>query len=97
MTNVQLHNPSLLRRTVIEVANLSDEELTAVLSLVQRLKEERPQKTAAEIRRVARQRAVALRDVPREQLAAEFRELMEQVRAQVIADGTAIDGDWEGD
>jgi hypothetical protein len=35
--------------------------------------------------------------MPREQLAAQFQEVGERIRSQAIAEGTAVEGDWEGD
>jgi hypothetical protein len=59
---------------------------------------ERPsRRSAAEIREEASRRARLLGDVPREQLAARFAEVGEQIRQEAIARGTAIEGDWTGD
>lgn len=50
-----------------------------------------------EIREEARRRANLLKDVPREQLVAQFLELGEQIRQEAIAKGTAVDGDLTDD
>ena len=51
----------------------------------------------ARIRELAKERARRLAHVPREVLMARFLELGEEIRQQVIARGTAVDGDWAGD
>jgi hypothetical protein len=54
-------------------------------------------RSAAAIREEACRQALLLRDVPREQLAARFAEIGDQIRQEAIARGTAIEGDWRGD
>lgn len=97
MNGVQAADQSLLRRTVVEVASLPDDDLAIVVDVVAFLKQQRSAETAADIRRAARQRAAALRAQPRDQLAAQLIEVGERIRSQAVASGTAIDGDWEGD
>ena len=97
MNHAHLTDQSLLRQTMIEVANLPDDDLPILLDIVVFLKQQRAAATAADIGRSARQRAVALRSLPREQLAAQFREIGEKIRSQAAIGGTAIEGDWEGD
>lgn len=97
MNHIQEIDQSLLRRTVVEVVNLPDDDLSIVLDVVAFLKQQRSAESAADIRRAARQRAAALRSMPRDQLAAQLREVGERIRGQVIANGMAVDGDWEGD
>lgn len=97
MNRVQAVDQSLLRRTVVEVASLPDDDLAIVLDVVAFLKLQRSAETAADIRRAARQRAQALHAMPRDQLAAQLREVGERIRSQAVASGTAFDGDWEGD
>lgn len=88
---------SLLRRTVVEVANLPDDDLAIVLDVVAFLKQQRSAETTSDIRLTARQRAAALRALPRDQLAVQLRDVGERMRGQVVASGMAIEGDWEGD
>lgn len=97
MNQVAAIDPSLFRRTVVEAATLPDRDLAILLDIVAFLKQQESTETAADIRRAARQRATALRSLPREQLVAQFREVGERIRRQVIASGAGIDGDWEGD
>jgi hypothetical protein len=49
------------------------------------------------MRAEAQRRATLLRDVPREEIVARFRELTEEIRQEAITKGTAIEGDWRGD
>jgi len=95
--NVEAVDQSLLRRTVVEVANLPDDDLAIVLDVVAFLKQQRSAESTADIRRAARQRAAALRALPRDQIAAQLREVGERIRSQAVANSMAFDGDWEGD
>lgn len=97
MNHAQMIDQSLLRRTVVEVASLPDDDLAIVLDVVAFLKQQRSVDSAAEIRRSARQRAAALRALPRDQLAMQLHDVGERIRGQVVASGMAIEGDWEGD
>ncbi|MCL4870083.1 MAG: hypothetical protein KJ063_14050 [Anaerolineae bacterium] len=97
MTQIALTEPSLLRRTVVEVANLPDDDLVILLDIVTLLKQQRTTQMVEDIGRAARQRAMVLRDQPHDQLAAQFREVGEKIRHQAITNGSAIEGDWEGD
>jgi hypothetical protein len=82
---------------MVEVASLPDDELAILLDVVRFLKQQRSAATAGDIRQAARQRAAALRAMPRDQLAAQFRAVGERIRDQAVIGGTAIEGDWEGD
>ena len=97
MNPIQMMDQSLLRQAVVEVASLPDDDLAIVLDVVALLKQQKATGTAADIRLSARQRAIALRSVPRNQLATQYREIGEKIRSQAIADGTAVEGNWEGD
>ena len=70
---------SLLRRTVVEVANLPDDDLAILLDVVALLKQQRTNELTADIRRAARRRAMEFRGLPRDQLAAQLREVGEQL------------------
>ena len=97
MNQVQISDQSLLRRTVVEVANLPDDDLAILLDVVALLKQQRTTEMTTDIRQAARQRALVLRSIPRDRLAEQFREVGERIRSQAVASGTAIDGDWQGD
>lgn len=97
MNHVHAIDQSLLRQTVVEVANLPDDDLAILLEIVALLKQQRASEVTANIRQTARHRALALRAASRDQLAAQFREVGERIRSQAIAGGTAVEGDWEGD
>ena len=96
-------NPTaLIGQMAMTLTELADDDLPVVVEFLDRLKQRRPAKpqhrlTTAEIRELAKHRAVLLADVPREQVAAQFAELAEEIRQEAIAKGTAIEGDWRGD
>ena len=96
MNQTQLIDHSLLRRAVVEIANLPDDELAILLDIVAFLKQQRAESTV-DVRRAARERAMTLKNKPRKQLVSQFREVGEKIRGQVVASGTAVAGDWEGD
>ena len=89
----------LVRRAVIEVASLPENDLVVVLEVVADLKRAKAERRAhaAEIVAGARARADELRGLPREQLFAQLQAAFAGVRAEAVAKGTAIEGDWEGD
>ena len=93
-------SPAVIGQIALKLSKLSAEEVSGVLEILDHLSPSgtsRKPVTAAEIFALAKQRAAALRDVPREQVAARFAELAEEIRQEAIAKGTAIDGDWTGD
>ena len=99
--NASVEN-NLVRQAVIEVASLPEEDLPLIVEFMNYLKQRRRAATerklsAAEIRGEARRRASALKDVPRQDLVARFKELSESIRAQAVAQGTAFEGDWQRD
>ena len=92
---------NLIGRVASELTQLPEEDLPLVIEFVEYLKQRRvtPKQrlSPAEMRAEARRRASLLRDVPREEIVARFRELTEEIRQEAIAKGTAIEGDWKGD
>lgn len=68
-----------------------------MLILRDKSRTERKRRTAVGILANAKKRAALLRDVPRDQVAARFSQLAEEIRQTAVANGTAIDGDWTGD
>jgi hypothetical protein len=93
-------SPAVIGQIALKLSQLSAEEVSGVLEILDHLSpaetSSKP-RTAAEICALAKQRAALLRDVPREQVAARFTELAEEIRQEAITKGTAIDGDWTGD
>ncbi len=94
-------SPTLVGQVVSELTRLPEEDLSLVVEFVEFLKQRRATPTQrlspAEMRAEARRRATLLRDVPREEIVARFRELTEEIRQEAIAKGMAIEGDWRGD
>jgi hypothetical protein len=92
---------TLIGRVASELTQLPEEDLPLVIECVEYLKKQRvtPRQrlSPAEMRAEARRRASLLRDVPREEIVARFRELSEEIRQEAIVKGTSIEGDWKGD
>jgi hypothetical protein len=92
---------NLVREAVIEVAQLPDQDLLLVMQFVRKLKQrqtmsvQRP--SVAEISAEAKRLAAEMGDMSREEVMAQFRATTERIRLQAIADGTAIEGDWQDD
>lgn len=90
--------PALIGQVATGLVQLPDEDITMVARLVERL--HAPACCAAgsaAIVAAARQQAAQLGDVPRSDIAARFELLVEEIRQQAIARGTAIEGDWRND
>lgn len=96
-----LSSQALVRQTVIEVALLPEPDLARVMDFVRHLKDERMaaerQAAASEIRVEAEQLASEIATLSRDEIMLRFRETLERIRSQAIANGTTIDGDWNGD
>ena len=88
-------------RVASELTQLSEEGLPLVVEFVEFLKQRRARPvqrlSLAETRAEARRWAALLQNVLREEIVARFRELIEEIRQEAIAQGTAIEGDWVGD
>jgi hypothetical protein len=89
-------------RVAIELVQLPEEDVSLVAEFIKYLKGQRQPITArrapaAQLVAEARQQAYALQDVPRAEIAAQFATLVETIRGQAIAHGTAIEGNWLGD
>ena len=90
----------LVRKAVIEVAQLPENELLIVIEMVDNLKKQRARpnrESAAQIVARAKARAVETRHLSRAALMQQFGDTLEAIRAEAIAKGTAIEGEWEGD
>lgn len=89
----------LVRQAVIEVAQLPDNELLVVIEIVDQLKKQRARphrQQAADLVARAKARAVEMSLLSREALMQEFSETLGTIRAEAIAKGTALEGEWEG-
>lgn len=92
--------PAIIGQVATGLVQLSDEDIAMVAHLVERLQGRQP---AAQLRSSAatvaeaRQQAARLREVPRADIAARFGLIVEEIRQQAIARGTAIEGDWSND
>ncbi len=80
---------------VIEVAQMSEDDLALLADFLSYLKTQHAAKTSVtDIRTQAIQRANALRNLPREERKAQFREALNRVRADAAAKGEMIEGEW---
>ena len=90
----------LVRKAVIEVAQLPENELLVVIEMVDNLKKQRARpnrESAAQIVARAKARAAETSHLSRAALMQQFGDTLEAIRAEAIAKGTAIEGEWEGD
>jgi hypothetical protein len=91
----------LVEQVSSDLDTLPEEDLVLVASFVTYLKQRQvapaPRMSATTLRIEAQRRAATLRDVPRAELVTRFQQIAEEVRQQAIAQGTAIEGDWERD
>ena len=92
----------LEERVSHELAGLPQEDLPLVLEFLELLKKTRKRDSAATakvaiLRKEARRRAKGLEGLPRSEIASRFAKLAEEIRQAAVHQGTAVDGDWEGD
>ncbi len=90
----------LVRKAVIEVAQLQESELLVVIEMVGELKKQRAnlhRDKASEILQNAKIRAKNMAHLSREEVMEKFSQTMEAIRAEAIEKGIAIEGEWEGD
>jgi hypothetical protein len=100
MTLATLPSQDLVRKAVIEVAQLPENELLVVIEIVGDLKKQRAQKkrsAAADLVARARQRAAETSRLSRAEMMERFSRTLETIRAEAIAKGTAIEGERESD
>jgi hypothetical protein len=89
----------LIRKAVIEVAQLPENELLVVIEMVDMLKKQRThpnRETAAEIVARAKTRAADTSGLSRAELMQQFGDTLEDIRAEAATKGTAIEGELEG-
>ncbi len=90
----------LVRKAVIEVAQLPEKELLIVIEMVDALKKQRARpnrELAAEILARAKARAAEMSHLSHEEVVQRFIDATERIRADAIEKGTAIEGEWEQD
>ncbi len=100
MSTDTLAPQELVRKAVIEVAQLPEKELLIVIEMVDSLKKQRsrPNKElAAEILAKAKARAEEVRYLSRDEAMEKFGATLNAIREDAIAKGTAIDGEMESD
>jgi hypothetical protein len=90
----------LVRKAVIEVAQLPEKELLIVIEMVDTLKKQRARpnrELAAQIVARAKARAEEMKNLSHEEVVQRFIDATERIRQTAIAKGTAIEGEWESD
>lgn len=90
----------LIRKAVIEVAQLPENELLIVIEMVDEFKKQRSRPNrlvASEIVNAARSRASKTTGLSREDLMKQFSKTIDEIRAEAIEKGVAIEGEIEGD
>jgi hypothetical protein len=90
----------LIRKAVIEVAQLRENELLVVIETVEFLKKQRARpnrESAKEIVARAKLRAAETSNLSREELMKKFSDTLDAIRAQAIENGAAIEGELESD
>ena len=100
MATLNPPSPAVIGQIALKLTQLSAEEVSGVLEILDHLSPVETSSrtpTTAEIIAIAKRRAALLRDVPREQVAARFTQLAEEIRQEAFDMGTAIDGDLSGD
>jgi hypothetical protein len=88
----------LIRKAVIEVAQLPENELLLVIEMLGELKKQRVQpnrEKAAALVAQARIRAAETNSLSRVDLMQQFGDVLKEIRAEAIAKGTALDGELE--
>jgi len=80
------------------LATLPEKDLAVVVEVISDL-QIHSARSAADIVTRARQRASEMKNLPREEVFKQLRLAMDAIRAQAIAQGTAIDHEeeWRGD
>lgn len=99
--NMQMLVPQdLVRKAVIEVAQLPENELLIVIEMVDALKKQRAhvnRESAAILVAHAKARAAETSHLSRAELMQEFGDALEAIRVEAISKGTAIEGELESD
>lgn len=100
MNSNTLTSQDLIRKAIIEVAQLPEKELLIVIETVETLKKQRTRpnrELAAKIVARAKARASEMSHLSREEMMDKFGAALEAIRTEAIEKGTAIEGEWEDD
>ena len=101
MNNQSLDSEKLLREVITRVAQLPPDDLLVVYETISDLKhkdkEGKPALNAAEIVARARARASEFSHLTHAEMVQRFIDAADRMRAEAIAKGTAVEGEWEGD
>ena len=98
MSQHTLAPQDLIRKAVVEVAQLPENELLVVIEMVDNLKKQRANSTrelAAKIVAQAKARASETSGLSHEALMNQFKNTLEAIRSDAIVKGTAIEGELE--
>lgn len=98
MSQQTLALQDLVRKAVVEVAQLPENELLLVIEMVDNLKKQRAHSNralAAKIVAQAKARASETRQLSHDELMKHFRNTLEAIRSDAITKGTAIEGEIE--
>jgi len=99
MSQQSLAPQDLIRKAVVEVAQLPENELLVVIEMVDQLKKQRNhpnRELAAKIVIQAKARAIETSQLSREELMNQFGNTLEAIRSDAVTKGTAIEEELEG-
>ena len=100
MSPQSLAPQDLVRKAIVEVAQLPENELLVVIEMVDNLKRQRAhpnRELSAKIVAQAKARAAETSHLSRDELMKHFNDTLETIRSDAITKGTAIEGELEGD
>jgi hypothetical protein len=100
MVTKEIPPQELIRKAVIEVAQLPENELLVVIEILGELKKQRIRSNrmvATEIVQGAKSRALNTSSLARKDLMKQFGETIAEIRSEAIEKGVAIEGEIEGD
>lgn len=99
MAQQTLAPQDLVRKAVVDVAQLPENELLVVIEVMDNLKKNRVNSNrdrAAKIVAQAKARASETRQLSHDELMKQFKNTIEAIRADAIARGVAIEREFEG-
>ena len=100
MSTNTIDTEKLLRQVISSVAQLPPNDLLIVYETIADLKQKESPKlplTSAEILARAKARAEEMKHLSHEEVVQRFIDATDRIRADAIAKGTAIEGEWESD